>query len=90
MPVSGIQTIPIRSPPQDEETRPVTIGEVPDIGLDDEGKKAAQSADETDLREGQGEPLCENGQERRDEGIVEITGKVDQCQGEDDPDVELR
>ena len=72
---------------ENEKTGLIAVRKKPHIGLDDKREKAAQAADESDLGQGEGEPIREDGQQRCHEGVVEIPGKVDEREREENPDV---
>ena len=72
---------------ENEDPRPVAVGEIAHAGLDDEGEHPHHSGDQADLGQGQREPVDEDRQERIDEGDIEIARKMGQGQGEDDFDI---
>ncbi len=57
---------------EDEDARPVAVGEIAYTGLDDEGEHPHHPDDQADLGQRKGEFLDEDRQERVDEGDIEI------------------
>ena len=65
---------------EDEDPRPVAVGEIAHAGLDDEGEHPHHPGNQADLGQGQAESVDEDRQQRVDEGDVEIARKMDQGQ----------
>ena len=71
---------------EDEKTGLIAVGEKPHVGLDNKERKRLGRS-EADLGQGEGEPIRKDRQQRCHEGIVEIAGKVDEREREENPDV---
>jgi hypothetical protein len=69
---------------EDKEAGMIMIGDVSGGGLDDKGKKAADSRDQSDLCQCERELFYKERQQRVDESRIEIACKVNQGKGDDD------